>query len=93
MNGHCELLFHYNFRIDYDGNIKIADFGLSKTLYEKIYFRQMKTEVMKLPIKWMAIESVDDGVFSEKSDVVSWVLKYMLINCYRDIQFKDNYNY
>ena len=28
-------------------------------------------EGMKMPIKWMAIESIEDGVFSEKTDVVS----------------------
>ena len=26
---------------------------------------------VKLPFKWMAIESIDDGIFSEKTDVVS----------------------
>ena len=25
---------------------------------------------MKLPVKWMAVESLNDGVFSEKTDVV-----------------------
>ena len=44
-----------------------------------MYFRQDKTEGVKLPIKWMAIESVDDGIFSEKSDVVSWILIFALI--------------
>ena len=51
----------------------MADFGLAKSTYEKLYFRQDKGDAVKLPIKWMAIESIDDGVFSEKSDVVSKV--------------------
>ena len=25
---------------------------------------------MKLPVRWMAVESLNDGVFSEKTDVV-----------------------
>lgn len=58
-------------RIDHKGIIKVSDFGLSKSLYEKMYFRQEKSEGIKLPIKWMAIESINDGIFSEKTDVVS----------------------
>ncbi len=59
-------------RIDADFVIKVADFGLSERLYSRNYFRQRKDEGdLKLPIKWMAIESLRDGVFSEKSDVVS----------------------
>ena len=49
----------------------MADFGLSKGLYEKLYFREDRKEGVKLPFKWMAIESLEDGVFSEKTDVVS----------------------
>ena len=51
--------------------VKVADFGLSKSTYEKLYFRQEKSDNVKLPIKWLAVESIEDGVFSEKSDVVS----------------------
>ena len=52
--------------------IKVADFGLTKSVYEKRYFRQDKDAPVKLPIKWMAIESIDDAIFTEKTDVVSW---------------------
>ena len=48
----------------------MADFGLSKSTYEKMYFRQDKNEGVKLPIKWMALESLEDAVFTEKTDVV-----------------------
>ncbi len=52
--------------------IKVADFGLSEDVYMKTYFRQeVKEEGVKLPIKWMALESLHDGIFTEKSDVVS----------------------
>jgi len=51
--------------------IKVADFGLSKSMNTtKEYFRQDADDVTKLPIKWMAIESITDKLFSEKSDVV-----------------------
>ena len=53
--------------------IKITDFGLSEDVYAKNYFRQGSSgEVVKLPVKWMAPESLTDGHFSEKSDVVSY---------------------
>ncbi len=52
--------------------IKVADFGLSESLGDtKDYFRQRGDDNVKLPIKWLAIESINDGIFSEKTDVVS----------------------
>ena len=63
-------------RIDTHFLIKITDFGLSEDVFEKNYFRQDSSsgEVVKLPIKWMAPESLSDGHFSEKSDVVRVIL-------------------
>ncbi len=51
--------------------IKVADFGLAESMdTNKEYFRQNEDVIIKLPIKWLALESTMDGVFSEKSDVV-----------------------
>ena len=51
--------------------IKISDFGLSKDVFQRNYYREgVDGEVAKLPVKWMAPESLSDGHFSEKSDVV-----------------------
>ena len=51
--------------------IKITDFGLSEDVFVRNYFRQGSAEeLVKLPVKWMAPESLADGHFSEKSDVV-----------------------
>ena len=55
-------------RVAANGVIKVADFGLTEDMYQRKYFRQESN--IRLPIKWMAIESIHDMVFSEKSDVV-----------------------
>ena len=59
-----------NYRIDVNMVIKVADFGLSESVGTKEYFRQDKDSAIKLPIKWLAPESMEDYMFSEKSDVV-----------------------
>ena len=54
--------------------IKVGDFGLAEDMYTTNYFRQVKggeEPSVKLPVKWMALESLLDGIFSEKTDVVS----------------------
>ena len=58
------------FRIDDRFLIKITDFGLSEDVFGKNYFRQDSSSEVKLPVKWMAPESLSEGYFSEKSDVV-----------------------
>ena len=65
-----------HFRIDQSFVIKVADFGLSEDVYARNYFRQGRQgedgeAPVKLPLRWMAMESLNDGVFSEKTDVVN----------------------
>ncbi len=59
------------FRMDANFVIKVADFGLSEDVYLRNYFRQGEKEGVKLPVKWMAMESLHDGIFTEKTDVVT----------------------
>ena len=51
--------------------IKVADFGLAESIGVKEYFRQDECSPVKLPLKWLALESITDYIFSEKTDVVS----------------------
>ena len=52
--------------------MKVADFGLTRDLFEKQYFStNLKEKRGKMPIKWMALESLEEFVFTTKSDVVS----------------------
>ena len=46
--------------------VKLADFGMSKSLYQSHYYRIQGNAI--LPIRWMATESFF-GIFSEKTDV------------------------
>uniref|UniRef100_A0A8C7L9E2 Tyrosine-protein kinase receptor TYRO3 n=1 Tax=Oncorhynchus kisutch TaxID=8019 RepID=A0A8C7L9E2_ONCKI len=49
----------------------VADFGLSKKIYSGDYYRQ--GSVSKLPVKWIALESLADNVYTTQSDVVRYV--------------------
>ena len=54
-----------------NNNVKVADFGLTEDIYTKNYFRQDTSDTsVRLPLKWMALESIRLGVFSEKTDMV-----------------------
>ena len=57
-------------RISFNFVIKVADFGLAVNLGAKNYFRQDKDTMIKLPMRWLAPESIHDFIFSEKSDAV-----------------------
>ncbi|KAL5476074.1 hypothetical protein EMCRGX_G025977 [Ephydatia muelleri] len=61
-----------NCMIDADGVIKVGDFGLSEDVYISGYFRLDKeSRGVKLPFKWLAPESIQDGLFNEKTDMLA----------------------
>ena len=61
------------YRIDGHGVIKIADFGLTEDMYGTNYFRRRKSvsgHEEKVPIRWMAPESIENDIYNESTDVV-----------------------
>ena len=52
--------------------VKVADFGLSRHLMESTDVYVSENSMQKLPIKWMAIESLKKSSFDTKSDIWSY---------------------
>ena len=64
------------FRIDTNRITKVSDFGLSEDVFCMQIFQTMEKNdsdktVIKLPVKRMDLGSLDDDLFSEKTNVVS----------------------
>ncbi|XP_059351940.1 vascular endothelial growth factor receptor 1-like [Daphnia carinata] len=53
-----------------DGVVKVADFGMARKMYCNDYYEKKSQGL--LPVKWMAIESFTDQIFSSQSDVWSY---------------------
>ncbi|PAV78979.1 hypothetical protein WR25_10309 [Diploscapter pachys] len=56
-----------NCLVDKEGNVKISDFGMARSLYSSEYYKVEGKFV--LPIRWMAWETLLQGKFSCASDV------------------------
>ena len=50
--------------------LKIADFGMSRDVYVENYYRESSRDKPK-PAKWMAIESLREGIYDSNTEVVS----------------------
>ena len=58
----------------------MADFGPTEDMYNSNYYRQENTgkgAEEKVPIKWMALESIETHLFDESTDVVSPVYTFV----------------
>ncbi|CAH3153898.1 unnamed protein product, partial [Porites evermanni] len=58
-----------NVLVGHDNQIKVSDFGLMRQIYEDV---SSSAKSRKLPVKWMAPESLYQGVYTTKSDVWSF---------------------
>ena len=59
-------------RLDKNMIAKVADFGLSRDVYEVDYYKTGHDT--HLPIKWQAPEALIDKTFTTQSDVVSTIM-------------------
>ncbi|XP_029286992.1 macrophage-stimulating protein receptor-like isoform X2 [Cottoperca gobio] len=61
-----------NCMLDETYTVKVADFGMARDIYDKEYYSIQDHKRVKLPVKWMAIESLQTQKFTIKSDVWSY---------------------
>ncbi|XP_064199105.1 hepatocyte growth factor receptor [Anguilla rostrata] len=61
-----------NCMLDESYVVKVADFGLARDVYDKEYYSVHNKSGVKLPVKWMALESLQTHKFTSKSDVWSF---------------------
>ncbi|XP_048863169.1 tyrosine-protein kinase Mer [Brienomyrus brachyistius] len=79
-----------------DMTVSVADFGLSKKIYSGDYYRQGR--IAKMPVKWIAVESLADRVFTVKSDVwafgvTMWEIATRGMTPYPGVQNHEIYDY
>uniref|UniRef100_G3PHI2 receptor protein-tyrosine kinase n=1 Tax=Gasterosteus aculeatus aculeatus TaxID=481459 RepID=G3PHI2_GASAC len=77
-------------------NVCVADFGLSKKIYNGDYYRQGR--ISKMPVKWIAIESLADRVYTTKSDgwsfgVTMWEIATRGQTPYPGVENSEIYDY
>ena len=79
----------YLCRVDAEGVIKVADFGLTENIYTNNYFKRIRSEDSqeKVPIRWMAPESIESCLYTEVTDVVSSIIAIHVIIKSQTLQF------
>ncbi|KAK6961617.1 tyrosine-protein kinase fyna, partial [Biomphalaria glabrata] len=81
---HCDLRA-VNILVGNDGNIKIADFGLARSLEDNNGKNISKEYLDTFPVRWTAPEGLFNDQFSLKSDVWSFgIVMYELITFGRE---------
>ncbi|XP_073086700.1 macrophage-stimulating protein receptor isoform X1 [Manis javanica] len=61
-----------NCMLDGSFTVKVADFGLARDILDKEYYSVRQHRHARLPVKWMALESLQTYRFTTKSDVWSF---------------------
>ncbi|KAI4798760.1 hypothetical protein KUCAC02_020492 [Chaenocephalus aceratus] len=77
-----------NCMVGEDFTVKIGDFGMTRDIYETDYYRKGGKGL--LPVRWMAPESLKDGVFTAHSDcwsfgVVMWEISTLAEQPYQGL--------
>ncbi|XP_071955742.1 uncharacterized protein [Antedon mediterranea] len=76
-----------NILINQSGICKVADFGFAKDVFGVTKYTK---KIQTAPIRWMAPESLLDGVFSTQSDVWSFgVLLWEIVTLGREVPYFD----
>ncbi len=83
--------------LDSDLCVKVADFGLSRDIYERDYYSS-DNKNCKLPVKWMSPESLEKGTYNTKTDVWSygvlvWELMTRGVTPYPDVDNCEIFNF
>ncbi|XP_046852280.1 fibroblast growth factor receptor 2-like isoform X2 [Xenia sp. Carnegie-2017] len=81
-----------NVLVSNDKSCKIGDFGLARDIYAENYYR--KTTGGRLPLRWMAYESIFNGITTNQSDawsfgVVLWEIVTLGGNPYPNMNRDD----
>lgn len=74
--------------------VKISDFGMSRDVYNNAYYRLDDVGGALLPVKWLALESLESGLFNSKTDVVSTTHQFHAYTLYYPYRFgrKEQYH-
>ena len=67
-----------NILLDSDETLKLGDFGMARDIYLTEYYRRTGTGM--LPLRWMAPESLFDGIYNAKTDI--WMFGMLMIEMF-----------